>query len=906
METSNGTAKSRTTTIALVGNPNSGKTTLFNQLTGSHQFVGNWPGVTVERKTGHLKNDKDIRLVDLPGIYSLSPYSSEEIITRNYLVEEDPDVIVNIVDASNLERNLYLTTQLMEFGIPVIIALNLMDIVKKRGYTIKSKELSEQLQVPVIEISALKGDGIEELVATAVKAGYSGFPPKPTRFAPELESALKQIEKKLPRTIPDNLCRYYAIKAFERDQKALDEVDAVVDCSDITLEIEATFHDAADAIIANERYRYIESFIKSVHRRELNGATVSEKIDSVLTNRILALPIFVIIITLIYYISISTVGTYATDWANDGVFGDGWYLDPMAIVSDEGTAQAAFDEAAEPYEEAQTAVNEYLTQAGEAGINTDEIAAFIGEDAGEGADLDSPEFAEALATFEQEAGEAGIVAQYTMVDDETTEEIDYFVYVDAASEETALALAYARNEEIAAEGREGSVEAVTYAFDGNVLDEESGEVVVQGVGVPAPEDPAAYGIWIPGIPVLIASALEAVDCVSWLYDLIMDGIVAGVGAVLGFVPQILILFFLLAILEACGYMARVTFILDRLFRRFGLSGKTFVPMIVGTGCGVPGIMASRTIESESARRLTVITTTFMPCSAKLPIIALIATAIFGGVWWVAPLAYFMGIAAITVSGIILRKTRPFMGKVAPYVMELPEYRLPRIVDLLRSMWDRAWAFIKKAGTIILLATIVVWFLSGYGIYEGKFMWVGEELMDHSFLAHFGNAFAWIFAPQGFDNWECASSVITGLIAKENVISTMAIVYGGDPSVAWTSAYMASLAATTGAVALVPFAAFAFMTFQLLCAPCFAAMGAIKREMGGFNKWFWAAIAWECGFAYVVSLIIFQIGAWVVTGVFTLGTVVALLLIVAFLFLLFRPASKPRDTQKVSAVADAAA
>jgi ferrous iron transport protein B len=742
------------TTIALVGNPNSGKTTLFNQLTGNHQYVGNWPGVTVERKTGHLKSDKNIQFVDLPGIYSLSPYSSEEVISRNYLVDGNPDVIINIVDASNLERNLYLTTQLMEFGIPVVVALNLMDIVKKHGYTIKSKELSEQLQVPVVEISALRGDGLEDLVATTVKAAHAGIAPQPVTFAPELETALAAIEDKLPGIMPADKRRYYAIKLFERDQKAIDELGAKVSCDDIILEAESLFDDSSDAIITNERYRYIEGFIKRVHKRALTGATVSEKIDSVLTNRILALPIFVVVIALIYYISISTVGTYATDWANDGVFGDGWYLDPVAIML-------------------------------------------------------------------------------------------------------------------------------------------GGE-------------PSDTALWIPGIPVLIGTALEAVGCVGWLYDLIMDGIVAGVGAVLGFVPQIMILFFLLAILEACGYMARVTFILDRLFRRFGLSGKTFVPMIVGTGCGVPGIMASRTIESESARRLTVMTTTFMPCSAKLPIIALIATAVFGGVWWVAPLAYFMGIAAIIVSGIILRKTRPFMGKVTPYVMELPEYRLPRFVDLLRSMWDRAWGFIKKAGTIILLATIVVWFLSGYGIYEGQFMWVGEELMDHSFLAYFGNAFAWVFAPLGFGNWECASTVVTGLIAKENVISTMAIVYGGDPNMAWTSAYMASLAASAGSVALVSVAAFAFMTFQLLCAPCFAAMGAIKGEMGGFNKWFWAAIAWECGFAYVISLIIFQLGAWVVTGVFSLGTIVGLLFLVALLWMLFRPASKPAAPEQTNTAVKAAA
>ncbi len=733
------------TTIALVGNPNSGKTTLFNQLTGNHQYVGNWPGVTVERKTGHLKNDKSIKFVDLPGIYSLSPYSSEEVISRNYLTDGHPDVIINIVDASNLERNLYLTTQLMEFGIPVVVALNLMDIVKKRGYTIKSKELSEQLQVPVVEISALRGDGLEDLVATTVKATRDGIMPQPVQFASELEAALAKIEDKLPSVMPAEMRRYYAIKLFERDQDAIAELGTKVNCDDLILETESLFDDSSDAIITNERYRYIESFIKRVHKRAISGATVSEKVDSVLTNRILALPIFVVIITLIYYISISTVGTYATDWANDGVFGDGWWL-----------------------------------------------------------------------------------------------------------------------------GAEES------------------------------------GLWIPGIPAIIGAALEAVGCVDWLYDLIMDGIVAGVGAVLGFVPQIMILFFLLAILESCGYMARVTFILDRLFRRFGLSGKTFVPMIVGTGCGVPGIMASRTIESESARRLTVMTTTFMPCSAKLPIIALIATAVFGGVWWVAPLAYFMGIAAIIVSGVILHKTRPFMGKVTPYVMELPEYRLPRFVDLLRSMWDRAWAFIKKAGTIILLATIVVWFLSGYGIYEGQFMWVGEELMDHSFLAYFGNAFAWVFAPLGFGNWECASTVVTGLIAKENVISTLAIVYGGDAGVAWESAYLASLAASAGSAALIPVAAFAFMTFQLLCAPCFAAMGAIKGEMGGFNKWFWAAIGWECGFAYVVALIIFQIGAWVVTGAFTLGTIVAVVFLAALFWMLFRPASKPAAPEQVRKAVKAAA
>ena len=893
------------TTIALVGNPNSGKTTLFNQLTGNHQYVGNWPGVTVERKTGTLKGNKEIEFVDLPGIYSLSPYSSEEVVARDYLSEGNPDAIIDIVDASNLERNLYLTTQLMEFGIPVVVALNQMDIVKKRGYAIKSKELSERLNLPVVEISALRGDGIEDITAAAVKAAKEGKAPQHVPFAPELETTLKQIEEKIPARVPEKLRRYYAIKLFERDEKAIEDLQAKVDVDSIILESESLFDDRSDAIITNERFRYITGFISLVQKRAISGATISEKIDSVLTHRVFALPIFVVIISLIYYISISTVGTYATDWANDGVFGEGWYLDPLAIVTTEGTAQSKLDEATEPYEEAQTAIANYIAAAGEAGVDTSTISKYLGADAEEGADLESSEFKTALATFERDAAAAGVVASYPVVDEETSAETDYFVYYGAAAKEKAEALADARNKEIAAEGRSQAAEAVTYNFDGEVTDEETGEKVVQGIGVPAPQEPSAYGIWIPGIPVIIGGALEAVGCVDWLYDLIMNGIVAGVGAVLGFVPQIMILFFLLAILEGCGYMARVTFILDRIFRRFGLSGKTFVPMIVGTGCGVPGIMASRTIESESARHLTVMTTTFMPCSAKLPIIALIATAVFGGVWWVAPIAYFMGIASIVVSGIILRKTRPFLGEVTPYVMELPEYRLPRFVDLLRSMWERAWAFIKKAGTVILLATIVVWFLSNYGVVEGEFMRVGEELMDYSFLAYFGNAFAWIFTLQGFNNWECASTVITGLIAKENVIGTMAIVYGGDPSVAWSSAFMASLAETTGSVALIPVAAFAFMTFQLLCAPCFAAMGAIKREMGGLNKWFWAAIGWECGFAFVISLIIYQIGALVTVGAFGIGTVVAFVCIAAIIYGLFRRASEPKAPVAVT-TAEAAA
>ncbi len=751
-------------TFALVGNPNSGKTTLFNQLTGNRQFTGNWPGVTVERKTGTCKGDHSIEVVDLPGIYSLSPYSNEEIVARDYLASGEADVIIDIVDATNIERNLYLSTQLMEFGVPVVIALNQMDIVRKREMKIDSKLISETLGVPVVEISALHGEGIDELLEACKKAAEHPTAPDPVRFSEEMESLIEHLQEDLPAGIKSEMRRFYAIKYLERDGRVIGQLGDVPDLANHERAVEARFGDKADAVITNERYNAIEAMLGRESQKQVGRAVNTERIDKVVLNRVLALPIFALIIVAIYYIAISTVGSYATDWANDGVFGDGWYLDPVAIVDPDAGAQARYDEAA---------------------------------------------------------------------------------------------------------GIDGAT----------------------GEATRDPGEPQEYGLWIPGIPALVGPALEAVDCVPWLYDLIMDGIIAGVGAVLGFVPQIMILFFLLAILEGCGYMARVTFILDRIFRRFGLSGKTFIPMIVGTGCGVPGIMASRTIESESSRHLTVMTTTFMPCSAKLPIIALISTAVFGGVWWVAPLAYFMGIASIVISGIILKKTKPFLGETTPYIMELPEYRLPRFVDLLRSMWDRAWAFIKKAGTIILLATVAVWFLSGYGIHEGRFMWVGEELMDYSFLAYFSNAFAWIFAPLGFGNWQAASSVVTGLIAKENVIGTMAVLFGGAGET-WSAAFLQSLGATAGSAALIPVAAFSFMTFQLLCCPCFAAMGAIKREMGGFNKWFWAAIGWECAWAYALSLVIFQLGALLVTGTFSFWTLVAVALLVLLVWGLFRRPSAP--------------
>ena len=707
---------------------------MFNMLTGSRQYVGNRPGVTVEQKTGQLRNHKGVAVVDLPGIYSLSPYTMEEVVTRNYLLDEHPNGIINLVDASNIERNLYLTTQLWETGLPVLIALNMIDVAEKNGDKIDVKKLSRLLDCEIVPTSALHGEGLGALCEAAIKTAKRGeVRTHFCRFSPRVEAALSRIEALIAPDAETLHMRYYTIKVFERDEKVVGDLKLSAkkrgEIEAIIKECETAYDDDSDSIIISQRYDYITDIVRQCVIRHEVGTTASERVDDVMTNRYLALPLFVLIMCGVYYLSVQSLGAFATDWMEKVV--------------------------------------------------------------------------------------------------------------------------------------------------GRICD---------------------------GVSVL----LHSMQVAAWMEALIVDGLLRGVGAVLCFVPQLFILFLFLSLLEDCGYMARIAFMMDRVFRRFGLSGKSFIPLLVSSGCGVPGIMASRTIESESARRLTVMTTTFMPCSAKLPIIALIATAIFGGVWWVAPLAYFMGIAAIIISGIILRKTRPFMGKVTPYVMELPEYRLPRFVDLLRSMWDRAWAFIKKAGTIILLATIVVWFLSGYGIYEGKFMWVGEDLMDYSFLAYFGNAFAWIFAPLGFNNWECASTVITGLIAKENVISTMAVVYGGDPNVAWTSAYMASLAATTGSALLVPVAAFAFMTFQLLCAPCFAAMGAIKREMGGFNKWFWAAIGWECGFAYVISLIIFQIGAWVVTGVFSLGTIVAIVFVAALLWALFRPASKPAAPAHADTVVKAAA
>lgn len=706
--------------IALAGNPNSGKTTLFNELTGSNQFVGNWPGVTVEKKEGRLKGNKEVIVTDLPGIYSLSPYSLEEVVSRNYLIGERPDVILNIVDGTNLERNLYLTTQLLELGIPVVIAINMMDIVKKNGDIINTEALSKELGAPVVEISALKGIGVSEAAQLAIKlAGERKAAPPVHKFSDDLEAALSEIEGLLGDEIPQEQRRFFAIKLFERDAKISEQLKNVPDVDQIIEEAEKIFDDDTESIITNERYNYISSIIKACYSKKKSGKmTTSDKIDRIVTNRFLALPIFAVVMFVVYYLSVTTVGTWATDWANDGVFGDGWSL---------------------------------------------------------------------------------------------------------------------------------------------------------------------FGLELPGIPVLVENALTALGTADWLNSLILDGIVGGVGAVLGFVPQMLILFFFLAFLEACGYMARVAFIMDRIFRKFGLSGKSFIPILIGSGCGVPGVMASRTIENDRDRRMTIMTTTFIPCSAKLPIIAMITGALFGGAWWVAPSAYFVGIAAIIISGLILKKTSLFAGDPAPFVMELPAYHWPTVKNILRSMWERASSFIKKAGTIILLSSIVLWLLMSLGIADGKFGIV--EDLNNSFLSYIGNLIAWIFAPLGWGHWEAAVATITGLIAKENVVGTFGVLYGlaevaEDGLEIWDM-----MAASFSSVA-----AYSFLVFNLLCAPCFATIGAIKREMND-AKWTLFAIGYQTAFAYMVSLCIYQFGTLAVSGAFGIGSVFAILVAAGMLYMIFRPANR---------------
>ena len=846
--------------VALAGNPNSGKTTLFNALTGSNQYVGNWPGVTVEKKGGKLKADKSIEITDLPGIYSLSPYTLEEVVARNFLIQEKPDAILNIVDGSNLERNLYLTTQLLEMGVPVVVAVNMMDVVRKRGDEIHADQLAKELGCNVVEISALKNEGIDEVV-NCLKTIGSAAAPTPITFSAVVEEAISTIEGRLPSSVPINLKRFYAIKLLEKDSKIAAALEGAPDVSDVVAKVEKESDDDTESVIINDRYSYISTIID--HCRSKNMAsqlTTSDKIDRVVTNRILALPIFVVVMFLVYYISVSTVGSIATDWANDGVFGDGWYL---------GSGQEQFDEVSEEFEGAQESVDAF-------------------EAAAEEEDLDP-----ASETFIEDAEAAGLTATYESYDDETGEnetvEVDAGAYQEALDvlapyqgDQNAIAAFEAaaieegldpESEDFADEAADAGIIA-TYVDENGETQEVDADTYAEEIEGSEP-DPTEYGMWVPGIPVLVEQGLDSIGCADWLKALILDGIVAGVGAVLGFVPQMLVLFLLLAFLESCGYMARIAFILDRVFRRFGLSGKSFVPILIGTGCGVPGIMSSRTIENQNDRRMTVMTTTFIPCGAKLPIIALFAGAVFGGEWWVAPSAYFMGIVAILCSGVILKKTRFFAGDPAPFVMELPAYHLPTIGAVLRSMWERAWSFIKKAGTIILVACILIWFISSYGFVDGVFQAVEDQ--NDSILAIIGGAICWIFAPQGFGDWQAASATITGLIAKENVVSTFGILYDGDAG--WYANVQAAFTYASG---------YAFLAFNLLCAPCFAAMGAIKREMNN-TKWFFAAIGYQCGIAWVVSLWIYQFAGLAVGEVsFNVFTVLAIATFIAFLWLLFRP------------------
>ena len=812
--------------IALAGNPNSGKTTLFNNLTGSNQFVGNWPGVTVEKKEGKLKKHDDVEIIDLPGIYSLSPYTLEEVVARNYLISERPDAILNIVDGTNLERNLYLTTQLIELGIPVVVAINMMDVVRKNGDSINTKELSRELGCEIIEISALKGDMTIEAAELAIKVAKSDKKIPMHTFSGPVEHALAHIEEVVVHDMPEEQQRWYAIKVFERDEKVLEQLNIPSDKrSHIEEDIKAAekeLDDDSESIITNERYVYIADVLKGIYKKKDDKTlSTSDKIDRVVTNRWLGLPIFIVVMFIVYWISMVGVGAPLTDWANDGVFGDGWHLF--------GIGSSAYEEKAEEYNNAFVAANAFVKIKEDTTV--DQLKAYVPEK-------------EKVTT--------------TIVDEETLEETDYTVYYKDAPKEPK--------------------------------DDEWGTSYVDGVeyldknGIEEP-DPADYGVWVPGIPVIIESGLDAINCADWLKGLILDGIVAGVGAVLGFVPQMLVLFFLLAFLEASGYMARVAFVLDRVFRRFGLSGKSFIPILIGTGCGIPGIMASRTIENERDRRMTIMTTTFIPCGAKVPFIAMIAGAIFGGSAWISTGAYFIGIAAIICSGIILKKTKMFAGDPAPFVMELPAYHMPRLGNVLRSMWERGWSFIKKAGTIILLSTIVIWFLSRFGWSDGAFGMLEEDAIGDSILAIIGNAISWIFIPLGFGDWQATVASITGLVAKENIVGTMGVLYGADGH-AWASIRDAFTSAS----------GLSFLIFNLLCAPCFAAMGAIKREMNN-GKWTAFAITYECVFAYLVALCVYQIGSAFTGGLNIIGLIVAILIVVAFIFLLFRPYKESQTLSK---------
>ena len=812
--------------IALAGNPNSGKTTLFNALTGSNQFVGNWPGVTVEKKEGKLKKHEGVTITDLPGIYSLSPYTLEEVVARNYLLGERPDAILNIIDGTNLERNLYLTTQLTELGIPVVVAINMMDLVKKNGDKINVEELSRQLGCKVVEISALKGTGVMAAAEAAIDAAKNSKTVPQHTFSGSVEHALAHIEEAAVHNMPEEQQRWYAIKIFERDDKVLSSLNidkGVLEHIENDIKaVETEMDDDAESIITNERYIYIGEVIKACYKKKNHGGlSTSDKIDRIVTNRWLGLPIFAVVMFIVYWVAMVGVGAPATDWANDGLFGDGWHL--------LGIGSKAYHEQADDYTAATQAVDAFL-----------------------GLDMEAEDFdADAALAEMKKFKPAGNTATIEVEDEETLAVDEWTAYYDAipegADEDTTVPMTY--------------VDAVSY-LEKNGFDEP---------------DPADYGIWVPGVPVLVGNALEKADTADWLSGLILDGIVAGVGAVLGFVPQMLVLFLMLAFLEACGYMARIAFVLDRIFRKFGLSGKSFIPMLIGTGCGIPGIMASRTIENERDRRMTIMTTTFIPCGAKVPFIGMIAGALFGGSAWVSTSAYFIGMAAIIISGIMLKKTKMFAGDPAPFVMELPAYHWPTLGNVLRSMWERGWSFIKKAGTIILLSTIFVWFTSRFGWLDGQFGMLEEDQISVSILAKIGNAIAWIFAPLGWGNWQATVASITGLVAKENIVGTLGVLYSGGAG----TVYDAIAAAFNGITG------YSFLVFNLLCAPCFAAIGAIKREMNS-PKWTWFAIGYQCGFAYAVALMINQFGGLFTGNANIIGVIAAVIVLAVIIYMLVRP------------------
>ena len=813
--------------IALAGNPNSGKTTLFNALTGSNQFVGNWPGVTVEKKEGKLKKHDGVVITDLPGIYSLSPYTLEEVVARNYLIGERPDAILNIIDGTNLERNLYLTTQLTELGIPVVVAINMMDIVKKNGDKIDTQELARQLGCKVVEISALKGTGVMEAAEAAIHAAKNSKTVPQHTFSGCVEHAIAHIEEAAVHNLPEEQQRWYAIKIFERDDKVLSglNIDQAT-LAHIEKDIkaaEAEMDDDAESIITNERYIYIGTIIKACYKKKNVGKlSVSDKIDRVVTNRWLGLPIFAVVMFLVYWVAMVAVGAPATDWANDGLFGDGWHLFGI---------DGGYGDLSEEYGDAMNAALAYYPELDVEADDFDAAAAL--------AAMKEVPATEKSATVEVE-------------DEETLAVDDMTVYYDTipadADEDSTIGMTY--------------VDAISF-FEENGFDEP---------------DPADYGVWVPGVPVLVGNLLEKAGAAEWLSGLILDGIVAGVGAVLGFVPQMLVLFLMLAFLEACGYMSRIAFVLDRVFRKFGLSGKSFIPMLIGVGCGVPGVMASRTIENERDRRMTIMTTTFIPCGAKVPFIGMIAGALFGGSALVSTSAYFIGMAAIIVSGIMLKKTKMFSGEPAPFVMELPAYHWPTLGNVLRSMWERGWSFIKKAGTIILLSTIFVWFTTYFGWASDGFRMLSEEEIDCSILAKIGGVIAWIFKPLGWGNWQAAVASITGLVAKENIVGTLGILYAGAEG---TTVYQNIANAFTGITG------YSFLVFNLLCAPCFAAIGAIKREMNS-QKWTWFAIAYQCGFAYCIALMVNQFGKIFTGSVNVIGLIFSVAILAGMIYMLVRP------------------